>query len=155
MSQRSSTTGVSSSWKHSDGPPRSRVISAKAGFVFFVQGRVSVEGGPLSTGEHFRQLRNGESLSTQRGRAEVLLNPGVVLRLGDMSRLHMDDVKLTDACVSLESGSAVIAARRNRRSITESSTSTTVTADCSWASGCEAEPCMAPAEVDASRATDT
>jgi hypothetical protein len=85
-----------------------RVISAKSGLVFFVQGRVSVEDGPLSSGEHFRQLKNGESLSTQRGRAEVLLNPGIVLRLGDMSRLHMDDVKLTDACVSLESGSAVV-----------------------------------------------
>jgi hypothetical protein len=85
-----------------------RVISAKSGLVFFVQGRVSVEDGPLSSGEHFRQLKNGESLSTQRGRVEVLLNPGTVLRLGDMSRLHMDDIKLTDACVSLESGSAVV-----------------------------------------------
>jgi hypothetical protein len=84
-----------------------RVISAKAGLLCFVQGRASVEGGPLSTGEHFRQLKNGESLSTERGRAEVLLNPGVLLRLGDMSRLHMDDIKLTDACVSLDSGSAV------------------------------------------------
>jgi hypothetical protein len=88
--------------------PAQKVVSAKAGLVFFVQGRASVEGGALSTGEHFRQLKPGESLSTERGRAEVLLNPGVILRLGDMSRLHMDDVKLTDACVSLESGSAVV-----------------------------------------------
>jgi hypothetical protein len=85
-----------------------KVISAKAGFLFFVQGRVSVEGGRLRTGEHFRQLKPGENLSTERGRAEVLLNPGTILRLGDMSRLHMDDVNLTDACVSLESGSAVV-----------------------------------------------
>lgn len=94
-----------------------RVISAKAGFVFFVQGRVYVDGSPLSTderlsqlkaGELFHQLKDGQSLSTQRGRAEVLLNPGVVLRLGEMSRLRMDDVNLTDACVSLESGSAVV-----------------------------------------------
>src|ERR1700683_5383271 len=85
-----------------------RVISAKSGLVLFVQGRVSVEGGPLKTGESYRQLKDGESLSIDRGRAEVLLNPGMILRLGDMSRLHMDDVKLTDACVSLQSGSAVI-----------------------------------------------
>jgi hypothetical protein len=85
-----------------------RVISTKAGFVFFVQGRVSIEGSRLRTGEHFHQLKPGENLSTERGRAEVLLNPGAILRLGDMSRLHMDDVTLTDACVSLESGSAVI-----------------------------------------------
>ena len=85
-----------------------KVVSAKSGLVSFVQGRASVEGGALSTGEHFRQLKPGENLSTARGRAEILLNPGVILRLGEMSRLHMDDVKLTDACVSLESGSAVI-----------------------------------------------
>jgi hypothetical protein len=85
-----------------------RVISAKSGLVLFVQGRVSVEGGRLKAGESYRQLKDGESLSIERGRAEVLLNPGVILRLGDMSRLHMDDVNLTDACVSLESGSAVI-----------------------------------------------
>ncbi|HEY1759672.1 MAG TPA: hypothetical protein VGG72_30140 [Bryobacteraceae bacterium] len=85
-----------------------RVISAKAGLLCFVQGRASVEGGALSTGEHFRQLKNGESLATERGRAEVLLNPGTFLRVGDMSRVHMDDIKLTDACVSLDSGSAVV-----------------------------------------------
>jgi len=85
-----------------------RVISAKSGFVLFVQGRVSVEGGSLKAGESYRQLKDGESLSIERGRAEVLLNPGTILRLGDMGRLHMDDVKLTDACVSLQSGSAVI-----------------------------------------------
>jgi hypothetical protein len=85
-----------------------RVISAKSGFVLYVQGRVSVEGSSLKTGESYRQLNDGESLSIERGRAEVLLNPGTILRLGDMGRLHMDDVKLTDACVSLESGSAVI-----------------------------------------------
>ncbi len=93
---------------HTGAAHAQRVISAKAGFVLFVQGRVSVEGGRLKTGESYRQLKDGESLSTQRGRAEVLLNPGVILRLGDMSRLHMDDVQLTDACVSLESGSAVV-----------------------------------------------
>ncbi len=88
-----------------------RVISAKAGFVFFVQGRASVEGGRLSAGESYRQLKAGESLSTDRGRVEVLLNPGTVLRLGETSRLRMDDVKITDACVSLKSGSAVVTVR--------------------------------------------
>jgi hypothetical protein len=86
-----------------------RVISAKSGLVLFVLGRVSVEGGPLKAGESYRQLKDGESLSIERGRAEVLLNPGIILTLGDMSRLRMDDVQLTDACVSLESGSAVVA----------------------------------------------
>lgn len=86
-----------------------RVISAKSGLIYFVQGRASVEGiGPLTSGDALRQLRAGETLFTERGRAEVLLNPGTVLRLGDRSRLRMDDVRITDACVSILSGSAVV-----------------------------------------------
>jgi ferric-dicitrate binding protein FerR (iron transport regulator) len=89
--------------------PAQRVISAKSGLVYFVQGRAFVEGGgPLTSGNVLRQLRAGETLFTERGRAEVLLNPGTVLRLGDRSRLRMDDVRITDACVSILSGSAVV-----------------------------------------------
>lgn len=86
-----------------------KVISAKAGLVYFVQGRVSVAGsGRLPAGATLRQLRDGETLSTERGRVEVLLNPGAVLRLGDMSRMRIDDITLTDPRLSLESGSAVV-----------------------------------------------
>jgi hypothetical protein len=94
-----------------------KVISAKSGLILFVQGRVSVDGGgldtgarplPLKSGNLYRQLKDGERLSTQRGRAEILLNPGTVLRLGDISRMRMDEIKITDACVSLESGAAVV-----------------------------------------------
>ena len=94
-----------------------KVISAKSGLILFVQGRVSVDGGgldtgarplPLKSGNLYRQLKGGERVSTQRGRAEILLNPGTVLRLGDISRMRMDEIKITDACVSLESGAAVV-----------------------------------------------
>lgn len=91
-----------------------KVISAKSGLVYFVQGRVSVDGvGRLRTGARLRQLRTGEVLSTERGRAEVLMNPGAVLRLGDSSRLRMDDVSLTDGKVTIESGSAVLTLDEN------------------------------------------
>jgi len=86
-----------------------RVISAKAGLVYFVQGRVSVEGsGRLNTGASLRQLRDGETLYSERGRAEILINPNAVLRLGDMSRLRMDDNTLTEARLCLQAGSAVV-----------------------------------------------
>ncbi len=88
--------------------PAQRVISAKSGLVYFVQGRAWVDNGQLRSGEITRQLRDGETLYTERGRAEVLLNPGAVLRLGEVSRLRMDDVRITDSCVSLLSGSAVV-----------------------------------------------
>ncbi len=86
-----------------------KVISAKAGLIYFVEGKVSIEGsGRLSWGSKTRQLNPGETLVSERGRAEVLLNPGTVLRLGDASRIRMDSVDLTDTRVTLEGGSAVI-----------------------------------------------
>jgi hypothetical protein len=88
--------------------PSQKIVSAKSGLVYFVQGRAWVDNGQLHSGEIVRQLRDGETLYTERGRAEVLLNPGTVLRLGDMSRLRMDDVRLTDSCVSILAGSVVV-----------------------------------------------
>ncbi len=85
-----------------------RVVSAKSGFVYFILGRAWVDNAQLRSGETGRQLNNGETLYTERGRAEVLLNPGTVLRLGDMSRVRMDDVTLTDPCVTFLSGAAVV-----------------------------------------------
>ncbi len=64
--------------------------------------------GPLPMGDKLRQLKAGETLAAERGRAEVLLNPATVLRLGNMSRLRMDNVEVSDPCLTLLSGSAVI-----------------------------------------------
>src|ERR1700733_6413894 len=84
------------------------VISAKAGLVYFVVGRVSIVGrGKLAIGPVNRQLNEGESLFSEAGRAEVLLNPGTVLRIGDKTRIRMDGVELTDTRISIETGSAV------------------------------------------------
>ena len=92
--------------------PAQKVISAKSGLVYYVQGRVSVEGSsPLPFGDTLRQLQSGETLASERGRAEVLLNPGTVLRLGNMTRIRMDDIKITYPCVTILSGSAVITVR--------------------------------------------
>src|ERR1019366_8356620 len=71
------------------------VISAKSGLVYYVEGDVFVEGaGSLRIGAS-RQLNEGESLITGRGRAEVLLNPATVLRVGDATRVWMNGTELT------------------------------------------------------------
>lgn len=89
--------------------PAQSVISTQSGLVYSVRGRVSVEGsGSLPMGGKLRQLKSGEILAAERGRAEVLLNPAAVLRLGNMTRVRMDDVQLSDPCLTLLSGSAVI-----------------------------------------------
>jgi hypothetical protein len=86
-----------------------KVISAKAGLVYFVLGRVFIaDGGTLGLGAVYRQLALGEVLFSEDGRAEVLLNPGTVLRIGEMTRIRMDNVELTDTRVSVEAGSAVV-----------------------------------------------
>jgi ferric-dicitrate binding protein FerR (iron transport regulator) len=88
--------------------PAQRVVSAKSGLVYFTIGRVWVDQSQLNSGEIVRQLQTSEILHTARGRAEVLLNPGTVLRLGNNGRLRMDSLALTDANLSLLAGSAVI-----------------------------------------------
>jgi hypothetical protein len=95
-----------------------RVISAKAGLVYFVLGHVSIAGsGRLPTGMVTRRLNAGEILFSEAGRAEVLLNSGTdpmlwnsgtVLRIGERSRMRMDSVELADTRVSIEAGSAVV-----------------------------------------------
>jgi hypothetical protein len=89
------------------------VISAKAGLAYFVLGRVSIiGGGRLAIGPVNHQLNEGESLFSETGRAEVLLNPGTVLRIGDKTRIRMDGVELTDTRISIETGSAVVTVRQ-------------------------------------------
>jgi hypothetical protein len=89
------------------------VISTKAGLVYFVLGRVSIVGsGRLAIGPVNHQLHEGGSLFSEAGRAEVLLNPGTVLRIGDNTRMRMDGVELTDTRISIETGSVVVTVRQ-------------------------------------------
>ena len=86
-----------------------QMLSAKAGLVYFVLGRMSIAGiGPLGIGPVRRQLKEGETLLSESGRAEVLLNAGTVLRIGDMTRIRMNSAELTDTRVAIEAGSAVV-----------------------------------------------
>jgi hypothetical protein len=86
-----------------------KMLSARAGLVYFVVGRVSIAGSRwLAAGAVKRQLNEGETLFSEAGRAEVLLNPGAVLRIGEMTRVRMDRVELADPQVSIETGSAVV-----------------------------------------------
>jgi hypothetical protein len=52
-------------------------------------------------------MRDGQILSTL-GRAEVLLSPGVVLRLAENSQLRMDDALLSSTRVTLLQGEALV-----------------------------------------------
>jgi len=88
-----------------------RVVSARAGLLTYLQGSVSVDGKPvvLKTAR-FPQMKDGEVLSTGpgRGRVEVLLAPGIVLRLAENSQVRMDCTDLTDTRVTFQRGEALI-----------------------------------------------
>ena len=86
-----------------------KVVSARAGLITYLQGPAFVDGRRVVLkSARFPQMENGETLSTGRGAAEVLLSPGVILRLSDNSELRMDQTQLDDTRVTLLRGDALL-----------------------------------------------
>ena len=87
------------------------VISAKSGLIHYVEGRVYVGDQQIESkfGE-FPDLKENAQLRTEEGRAEVLLTPGVFLRVGDHSAIRMVTNRLIDTRLEFFSGSALIEA---------------------------------------------
>jgi len=89
------------------------VVSAKSGTVNFTEGQVQLDGSTLESSiTHYPNIKEGSVLSTENGRAEVLLTPGVTLRLGDHASLKMITNRLIDTRLELLSGKAVVEADR-------------------------------------------
>jgi len=86
------------------------VVSAKSGTVNLTEGQVQLDGRTLASVSHYPDIKEGSVLSTADGRAEVLLTPGVVLRLGDHASLKMITNRLIDTRVELLGGKAVVEA---------------------------------------------
>jgi hypothetical protein len=77
--------------------------------VNYVEGQVDLNGQQLtSRAVGSAQVGNGEVLETQNGKVEILLTPGVLLRLGNGSALRMDSPGLTDTRVALLRGEAMV-----------------------------------------------
>jgi hypothetical protein len=86
-----------------------KVVSARAGLITFVQGFASLDNRRVAIkATRFPQMKDGEALSTVRGRAELLLAPGVILRLAENSRVRLTDTQLSDTHVEIERGDALI-----------------------------------------------
>src|SRR5258705_12749908 len=82
---------------------------ARPGSLNYVEGQASIEGrslGPEAIGK--TELKPGQSLETQAGKAELLLTPGVFFRLGDNSSATMISPSLTDTELRLNKGEATI-----------------------------------------------
>jgi hypothetical protein len=74
------------------------------------------------------QLGAGETITTQLGKAEVLLTPGVFLRVGDSSEVKMIAPNLTDTEVAIQKGEATVEVtdihRENRLIVDEGNAAT-------------------------------
>jgi hypothetical protein len=85
------------------------VISAHSGVIHYIEGQVTVDGAalhPKST--EFPDIRPDQVLATEDGRAEVLLTPGVFLRLAENSSVRMISNSLANTRIEIVSGSALI-----------------------------------------------
>lgn len=80
---------------------------AGPGTLNYVEGQVSINGQVvnwLSVGSS--QLHEGQTVETGNGKAEILLTPGVFLRLGDNSAVRMISPNLANTKVELVKGRA-------------------------------------------------
>jgi len=86
-----------------------QMISAKSGLIHYLEGRVLLDDKALQAKYGtFPQMNEQSQLRTEEGRAEVLLAPGVFLRLGESSAVRMVSNKLTDTRLEVLSGSALV-----------------------------------------------
>jgi hypothetical protein len=85
------------------------VISTRSGVIHFFEGSVYLNDQPLEARlGRYPTLAQGQRLRTAEGRAEVLLTPGVFLRLGQQSAIKMVANSLADTRLELENGAAIV-----------------------------------------------
>jgi hypothetical protein len=84
---------------------------ARPGTLNYVEGQASIQGRQVSQKSVGRaELQPGQYLSTANGKVEILLTPGVFLRLGNNSTVKMVTPDLTHTEVLLERGRAEVEA---------------------------------------------
>jgi hypothetical protein len=83
--------------------------TGQPGSINYVEGQVSINAQPVDTQSiGSLALRPGQSLTTGNGRAEMLLTPGVFLRVDGSSSVEMLSASLIDTKVKLREGRAMV-----------------------------------------------
>ncbi|HWE00223.1 MAG TPA: hypothetical protein VG345_14325, partial [Bryobacteraceae bacterium] len=83
--------------------------TAIPGTLNYVEGQASLDGSQLTTKQIGQvEMTPDQMLSTGHGKAEILLSPGVFLRIGDNSQLRMISPELVDPRVELVHGEAMV-----------------------------------------------
>jgi hypothetical protein len=82
---------------------------AMPGTLNYVEGQASIGDQALTSKQvGTAELENGQVLETGNGKAEILLTPGVYLRLGSNSAAEMVSTSLTNTQVALQRGEAML-----------------------------------------------
>ena len=82
---------------------------AVPGTLNYIEGSVSIDGRSLNQqAVGYAELQPGQVLQTANGRAELLLTPGVFLRVGDSSAVRMISPNLLNTQIELDRGRADI-----------------------------------------------
>jgi hypothetical protein len=87
------------------------VISAKSGLINWTEGQVFLGDSAVKQkfGE-YADMKKGQHLRTEEGRAEILLTPGVFLRVAENSEIAMISNALSDTRIEVARGSVVVEA---------------------------------------------
>lgn len=81
------------------------------GTLNYIEGQVSINGQPLNSSSAGKaELQAGQTLVAENGRAEILLAPGVFLRVNHGSSVRMDSPGLANTELTLERGRAMVEA---------------------------------------------
>jgi hypothetical protein len=85
------------------------VISAHSGVVQYVEGSAYLNDNQVEPKiGQLPDIKEKQVFRTEQGKAEVLLTPGVFLRLAENSSIRMVSAKLTDTRVEVLTGSAMV-----------------------------------------------
>ena len=83
--------------------------AAIPGTVNYVEGQASIGNQTISSNDiGSAQLEADQSLSTENGKAEILLTPGVFLRLGNNSAVRMISPSITTTELAVNQGAAML-----------------------------------------------
>ena len=104
---------------------------ARPGTVNYIEGQVALDGRTIAAGQSGKTTAGpGQVLSTTGGKAEMLLTPGVFLRLSDNSAVRMVSPTITNTRVELLKGDAMLEAdqiqKENRLAVLDGGVSTLI-----------------------------
>ena len=111
--------------------PATAAIPPRPGVVNYVEGNANIDGRRITFKDvGSTALDANQFLTTAQGKAEILLTPGVFLRLNDNSQVRMVSTGLTNTSVELLRGEALVEAdtlfKDNHIAILERGSTTTL-----------------------------